>query len=454
MLVDLPGSSGSHSLHQSIMAFGGNLSILFLAWVLARRRPKPLVFHPPKNNRFLIWLVKQMVLPIMLRRVPRIVEVEVKEEDLSRLRELKNHRVVLTPNHSGGKEPYILFYLSKMLGEELNYLTAKEVFERSFPIGWLIQRLGAYSIVRGTPDRNSFRVTRQLLAEGKRWLVIFPEGAACGQNDTVMPFHQGTAQFAFWAYEDLAKQGNLPPLYFVPIAIKYVYLRDMHREIDGSLRRLERELFPAPSLQPSNLYHRLRSAGETVLSANERKHNVHPRKEASLDERIQHMKELIVSRVASALGISPPADRPLLDRIRELFNAIDQIVYSELEGPDYERKLHQIHQREVRGLYDDLSRVLRFVALYDGYVRETLTAERFLDVLGLLEDEVFGRRRNWGPKKALVKVGEPLNLIQYYQGYKSDKRGTLQEVTAALESSVRQMMNELSCPTKPIDPGL
>lgn len=191
-----------------------------------------------------------------------------------------------------------------------------------------------------------------------------------------------------------------------------------------------------------------------MLSANEREHNVRPRTEASLNERVQHMKELIVSRVASALGVSPSADRPLLDRIRELFNAIDQVVYSEPEGPDYERKLHQMRQQEVRGLYDDLSRVLRFVAIHDGYVRETLTAERFLDVLGLLEDEVFGRRRNWGPKKALVKVGKPLNLIQYYQRYKCDKRDTLQEITIALEASVRQMLNELSFPTKPIEPRL
>ena len=441
-------------IHQLAVVLGGTLYVALLSRYLVSRRLKPFTFRPPKNNRFLIWLVKQVVLPIMLRRVPRIVEVEVREEDLSRLRELKNHRVVLTPNHSGEKEPYILFYLSKMLREEFYYLTAKEVFERKLLTGWLIQRLGAYSINRGAADRNSFRMTRQLLGEGKRWLVIFPEGTACGQNDTVMPFHQGTAQFAFWAYEDLAKQGELPPLYFVPVAIKYVYLRDMQREIDRSLRHLERELFSAPSLQHSNLYHRLRSVGEAVLSANEREHNVRPRKEASLEERIQHMKELIVSRVASALGISPPADWPLLDRIRELLNAIDQIVCSEPEGPDYERRLHQIHHQEVRGLFDDLSRVLRFVALHDGYVMETLTAERFLDVLALLEDEVFGRRRNWGPKKVLLKVGEPLNLIQYYQRYKSDKRGTLQEVTAALESSVRQMLNELSFPTKPMEPGL
>jgi 1-acyl-sn-glycerol-3-phosphate acyltransferase len=453
MSSGLSTSLGWPPIHQLAMVLGSTLCLALVTRYLVSRRLKPFTFRPPQNNRSLIWLVKKLLLPIMLRRGSRIAKVDVNELDLRRLRKLKNHRVVLTPNHSGGKEPYILFFLSKILEEEFNYLTAKEVFERLFPIGWLIQRLGAYSIVRGTVDKNSFRVTRQLLAEGKRWLVIFPEGAACGQNDTVMPFHQGTAQFAFWAYEDLAKKGKLPPLYFVPIAIKYVYLRDMHREIDRSLWRLERDLFPAQILQPSNLYHRLRSVGEAVLSVNEREHNVRPRKEASLDERVQHMKELIVSRVASALGVSPPADRPLRDRIRELFNAIDQIVYSEFEGPDYERKLHQMRQQEVRGLYDDLSRVLRFVALYDGYVRETLTAERFLDVLGLLEDEVFGRKRNWGPKKALVKVGEPLNLIQYYGRYKTDKRGTLQEVTAALESSVRQMLNELSFPTKPMQQG-
>lgn len=410
-----------------------------------------MTFRPPKNNRFLIGLAKRALLPLMLHLVERIRAVEVDEKDLIRLRGLKGNRVILTPSHSGGREPHILFHLSKVLAEEFNYLTAKEAFERPPPIGWLIQRCGAYSIVRGAPDINSFRMTRRLLVEGKRWLVIFPEGEACGQSDTVMPFQQGVAQFAFWAYEDLAKRGNVPPLYLVPIAIKYIYLRDMQGEIDSSLRRLERRVLSSPSAQPLIVYHRLRRIGEAVVSANERRHNVRPGEDASLNERIQYMKELIVSRMAAALDVSLRADQPLLDRIRELFNTIDRIVYSEPGGPEYERQLHQLRQREVQRLYDDLERVLRFVALYDGYVRETLTVERFLDVLGLLEFEVFGRRRAWGPKKALLKVGEPLNLIHYVQRYGTDKRGTLQEVTTSLESAVRQMLSELSSSTEAIE---
>ena len=66
-----------------------------------------------------------------------------------------------------------------------------------------------------------------------------------------------------------------------------------------------------------------------------------------------------------------------------------------------------------------------------------------MDVLGLLEREVFGRIRFWGPRKAIIKIGEPLNLASYFPRYKADKRGAIQEVTTSLESSVRQMQAEL-----------
>lgn len=408
-------------------------------------------FRPPRNNRFVTLVAKRFVLPILLLRQLKVTAVEITEIDLERLKRLKRERVVLTPNHSGGKEPYVLFHLSKMLEERFNYLTAKEVFEELFPLGWLLQRVGAYSIIRGTADRNSFRMTRQLLVDGKRWLVMFPEGVACGQNDTVMPFQQGIAQLAFWACDDLAKRGDLPPIYLVPVAIKYIYLQDMHSEIDTSLQRLEHNLCLPGSPGNLPLHRRLREVGEAVLSANERANNVRLPKEATLNERIQHMKELIVSRVAATLGVFPKPEQSLHERIRELFNALDEIIYTEVEGTEYERKLHRHRQQKVRELYDDLSQVLHFIALYAPYAQEKLTAERFLDVLGLLEFEVFGQRRIWGPKKAMVKVGEPLDLRHYYSRYQIDRAGTLRVVMTLLESSVKGMLDELSSLTSPIE---
>ena len=48
-----------------------------------------------------------------------------------------------------------------------------------------IQALGGYSIVRGTPDRESFRMTRQILSQPGAKLVVFPEGEVYTQNDTL-----------------------------------------------------------------------------------------------------------------------------------------------------------------------------------------------------------------------------------------------------------------------------
>ena len=87
---------------------------------------KPFTFRAPKNNRLLIGLAKG-VLPLALRLTLKIVKVEVNEADL---RDLERLRVVLTPSHGVGVEPWILFHLSKLLSQEFNYVAAKEVFER------------------------------------------------------------------------------------------------------------------------------------------------------------------------------------------------------------------------------------------------------------------------------------------------------------------------------------
>jgi hypothetical protein len=84
MLVDVPGSLGWPCFQESILGLGGHLYLLFLAWFAAGRSPRPFVFRPPKNTRFLILLAKQLALPIMLRLVPKIAEVELNEQDLRR----------------------------------------------------------------------------------------------------------------------------------------------------------------------------------------------------------------------------------------------------------------------------------------------------------------------------------------------------------------------------------
>lgn len=407
-----------------------------------RARPKPFTFRPPKSNRLVIALFK-MRLRRAIRRKLKVTEIDISQDDLEKLRKLKGKRCLVTPSHSGGFEPHIIMYLSKLLGDHYNYMAAMEAFEQSPIIGWIMQRLGAYSIIRGTADRPSFQMTRQLLAAGKRWLVIFPEGQTVWQNSTVIPFQQGVIQIAFKAYEDAAKQEEDPSLFCIPIAVKYVYLEDMHDEIDASLERLESKLFASEDLEARPRYDRLRRVAEAVLAANEKTHGVTPDATSSMDDRIQSMKECIVLRLEQQLEVTASKSHALLDRIRTLFNTVDRIVHEEPEASDYERQLALERQQAVRSLYDDLWRVLQFVAIYDGYVSESMTVDRFMDVLCLLEMEVFNERRMWGPRKARVRVGDPIDLKDRHASYTTDRRKAVKDITMTLESSVRQMLDAL-----------
>jgi hypothetical protein len=156
------------------------------------------------------------------------------------------------------------------------------------------------------------------------------------------------------------------------------------------------------------------------------------------------MKLHVVADFERRLHLPSNEDKSLLDRIRALFNAVDRIVHEEPEGSQYEQQLAVERQEAARKLYDDLWRLLQFVAVYDGYVSESMTIERFMDVLGILETEISKDRKIWGPRKALVKVGEPIDLRDYLPAYLDDKKATIKDITLEVESRVRALLDDLA----------
>lgn len=404
-------------------------------------------FRPPLNSPALIGFAQHVFLPLFFRRHMKVEAVDVDPEALDRLRALQGQRAVLCPNHPTWQDAAIMFHLSKLLRTNFNFVAARESFNMPFR-GWLMQRLGCYSIVRGTADRDAFRMTRQLLAEGKRWLVLFPEGETYGQNDTVMPFRPGIAQLVFWGLEDLDKQGGLQPVYLVPVAINYLYSHDMRREIEGALVRLDERLGLPPvdnagGLGRDEIYARLLRIGDAVVGVVEKTYGIRPAAGSSLNDRIQDFKETIVARVANDLGISLGEDQPLIDRIRKLIRAMDQILAEDATGSEYEQEAYRLRQESLRSHYGELRRVMRFVATYEGYVRETMTAERFLEVIRLLECEVFGEPNRYGPVRVLVRTGDPINVADHWPAYRENKREAIAEVIGKLETSVQSLLSEL-----------
>ncbi|MCC7479331.1 1-acyl-sn-glycerol-3-phosphate acyltransferase [bacterium] len=415
-------------------------------------RGKPYRFLPPRPRPGLIRLAKRFS-GRFLWDMLRVSAVEVEAESLELIRGLRGQRAVLTPNHPSW-EPLVLFDLSRQLDMEFNYLCAKEVFLEPPALirPWFLQSMGAYSVARGTMDREALKMTRELLVRGERFLVLFPEGEVCWQNDVLLPFQQGAAQMAFWALDDLAKQqgaDKLPPLYFIPLAVKYFYGKDMSAEIEASLARLERQLgisrTDAQQARPQldARYARLMAIGECVVAGNEKRYGLKPAADSGIEARIAALREKILGRIADSLGVRQNPAEPLRDRIRALFNAIDNVITAGSEEGGYAGRLSQAQQDEAERLTHELWRVMHFIAVQGDYVGRLPSPERYLDTLGRLELEVFRRQRLWGPRVARVKAGSLLDLRDYYAQYCSDKRGALAALTAELEQRVKAALDSL-----------
>ena len=268
----------------------------------------------------------------------------------------------------------------------------------------------------------------------------------------LLPFQPGVVQLACWALDKLREQAGaeLPPLCMVPVAVRYHFMRDMLPAIDASLRAIEQRLKLTPDSSLTR-YQRLLRAGEYLLAANERTYGLKPAAGDDIETRLASLREAIIRKVADALGMKTPApELPLRDRLRSLFNAVEQLTDA-ADDSAYARQLREREAKRGADLYRELDRLLIFVATSGRYVTERPCQERFADVLGRLEREVLGREKIWGPRRALVLVGEPIDIAARYEEYLADKRGFVQQVTLQLEAAVAAMLEATADLQRPFD---
>ena len=355
-------------------------------------------FKPPKLNTTAI-RAAQAFIPLINRLFLKGLTLDVDTESIARLKMTDGHPTVLAPNHAARTDPAVTFLLSKQLSQQYYYMTARESFDKGKFGGlrsFLLQRFGAYSIVRGTADRNAFRTTRELLCEGNSPLVIFAEGEISRQNDTVMRFERGIIQLCFWALDDMAKAEIDKPLYVVPIGIKYHYPQDMWGDIDAALTELEKHILPPDDRTPIERYERLRRIGVAIFKTLAAEYQYKVDETVPLDVHIEKLKEQTLSHAEKIMGIRSEAD--VLTRVRTLKNLVDAEVYRDIEQmTEYEQKIHEELLQKFQRFYPDLERLINFISISDGYVAEEPSPERFLEVIIRLEREVFGTAKMRGP---------------------------------------------------------
>ena len=388
-------------------------------------------FYPPKLNRPFVWSLQKLAPWLVRWRFG--MELIISSDPTVQLEPLKPRSCLLVCNHPSFHDPKAIFLLSARLGEPFYYLTAYEQF-RGLQ-GWLYQRLGAYSIRRGSADRDSIAQTLTLLQQPGVKLMVFPEGGCSFQNDTVMPFRPGAIQMALQAMARQVKQGEaVPDLYVIPISLKYRYTGRMTPVISRTLKRLEKGLgLPTKG----DFYQRLRAVAEAVLIRCEQEAQLEPKDAEDWNQRIINLKAEILDRCETRLGLTPTIGEPNRERVYRILNTLN----AKSDLPDLENG-----SDTWDAMFRAVMKVLNFDAIYDGYVAAKPTPERFLDTLIRLEREVFqiDQPPAKGHRQAFVRVGAPVNLKDYYAAYRADRTATVTELTHQIQQTVQKNLDILA----------
>lgn len=403
------------------------------------------VFYPPKQRPLMIRLVQSVTAP--LARLLYKLRISVPEAHVGKVRAVDDARLVFVCNHPTMEDGISLFALSARLGELFHYVVAYESFKGL--MGWFIQRLGCYSIRRGLGDRASISQTLSLLKAPQCRLVIFPEGGCSYQNDTIMPFRPGAIQLPLSVLAQLAKKSSpeqVPDFYLVPLSLKYRYRQPMQRVIESTLARLEAalnlSLQPAEKAAQLDDYDRLRQIAHEVIVKIEAEAQLPHEETLSWNKRIDRLRQVFMQKCEAALSIEPSLNLPARERVYRV-----QALLEEAEmagGTDYATL-------DYEDIYWDTVRLLNFDAIYDGYVAESPTPERFLDTLIRLEREVFRveHAQPKAPRQACFYIGDPINLKSYLAGYQSDRTGTIDHLSKHLHEVMQSNLNKMS--TQAID---
>jgi 1-acyl-sn-glycerol-3-phosphate acyltransferase len=392
---------------------------------------RPAIESP--RTRTLISLASRPI----LRAARGVQRVEIASADLKRLRDLRDERVVLTPNHPTSTDPALMFELSRRAQMPFHYLCCREAFDKWGGLwGALIQRIGAYSVVRGTADRASFAFTREVLAQPAAKLVIFPEGEVYSQNDSLLPFQTGAAQLALWGREAARKNEPDAQVWLLPCALRYRFLRDVSAALSAKLAALEQHLKLPPG--PTRLYPRMRRVAVHVFEAVEAEYNLHPAADDDLTPRLEAAKEAALARAIQLFGVEPPRGT-LPERMRAVLHDVEEAMHEAplrtAEQPTFYALQRQRAER-VRLAWRDLQRLANWLAIYDGYASRAPSQERIAEVIYRLEMEVFERATYAGVRVASVRVGEPIALPAKIS------RRDLPALTLQLEQAVAALLHK------------
>jgi 1-acyl-sn-glycerol-3-phosphate acyltransferase len=351
--------------------------------------------------------------------------MDVEQRKLEHLRTAisSGQGVLVTPNHSGHADAYIMYDVADELRMPFYFMTAWQVFQEQSLLGQrMLQHHGCFSIDREGTDLRAFRQATEVLEKAQNPLVIFPEGEVYHLNDQITPFRAGAAATAISAARRAKK-----PVLCVPCGIKYEYLEDPTDNLLELMDRLEQEIFWRPR-RDLPLHQRIYRFAEGAMALKELEY-LGRTSSGELPDRINALADNILNKLEAHydIEISKPSTPERVKELRGL--ALKKL--SELQTDEPNRKSYEND-------LDDLFLVIQLFSYPGDYVEERPTVERMAETLDKFEEDVLGvfSASIRGPRRAIDSFGTPIEVAS-----ERKNKSAAPDLTCALESAVQQELD-------------
>ena len=369
---------------------------------------EPYQFIAPFHSTFWVRLSRGMILR-NLRKKQSIVRFSCTGQEHLRDSLDKKAGILLTPNHSRWPDPMVVgTVLSQQFDEYPYYVASYHLFRKSKVTRWMLNRLGGYSIYREGADREAIRATSQLLADGKRPVVLFPEGTWFRQNDLVGPLQDGLSLITRQASRQTER-----PIVVHPVAVKYWLLEDIASPILARLAAIERRIgwHTQSSL---GVVERIAKLGGALLALKEIEFLGHAQP-GDLDARIRDLTLSQVERLERS-HFGRPFDGWALERIRRLRQHLTRLLLEKASDAG--------STRAIRKDLGDLLFCENLSAQSLAYVRERPSQERIAETIQRIEEALTDAEETpLGKTGVTIRFGPAIDIRPFRPPEGADRKG-------------------------------
>ena len=395
----------------------------------------PYQFFEARPSPFLIKIARSVNGKFILPgKNHRISEIRIEgATDLPREIIESGDRLVFVSNHPSHSDPQLVTEVHRQLGVPACFMAAYDVFLRGKFYAWCMQRLGNFSIDREGSDRKAMAAAIETIKADDYALTIFPEGNVYLTNDRVTPFLDGTAFIALKAQQAI-KDARVK---IVPLSLKFTHLTTPRETVTQRLLQLGKD--SGHQYDSSDPIPAVMGLGAHLVSDYLKEHgyadqiSVDP---DSIFESLSAFTTTLVSDTESALGLDAPDGTALVDRIRKIRSRIHQIRTDESSDAD---------PQEIDGLADKSILALRIHGYLTPYLTDTPTVDRYEETVERLAEDYYSRiMPRTGPRRATVKVGEPIDVSEILENAGGKLRNAVADLTKTTESAVQSGIDEIN----------